>query len=662
MTIRSLRDARRRVLAGALALLVLAEMMPLVAPTARAATDLAATTSLAANCGVNLRSAPSTSASITTMLSTGSVVTVSGVVSGGPWSVTCGSAGAGSTWYSVVTVNGQSVSALFGVDVAYAGTGLFRPADAPAFLEGVDISRWQGAVDFTSLAGSGKRFVIAKATEGIGFVDPMYVTNRLGASSAGLAFTAYHFARPDLNPTNPEGEADWFVDNLGLVPGMLAPALDLEVAGTLSAGELQAWVGAWLSRVYARTGMRPMIYASPSFWRKYLADTTAFADQGYNVLWVAHWFVSGPTVPANNWSNRGWTFWQYDNCGYVPGISGCVDLDRYNGTDLTPVTFGADFALSPSPPAATVEQGGQATFAITLARSFFTTPIDLSVAGLPAGTTASLSASPVTDTSSMLTVTTSAIGMPTPAGTYPLTITGSAGGVTRTTTATLTVTDALPPVVTAPAFRLTYPVKLDSTIPVQTIWSAADPSGIAAYGLQRQVGDGIWEDLALPTASSTSVTEPLTLGTTYGYATRAADGVGNTSEWVPGARGATLLTEQTSSSVVYSGTWKSAANRYASGGTLNYTTRKGASATYTFTGSGVAWVAYRGPDRGSARVYVDGVYKKSISLYAKTYSAKQVVFAFNWGSTGKRKITIVAAGTAGRPRVDVDAFVRLTQQ
>lgn len=655
MTITSWRDLHHRGLSGALALFLAVAAMPLAAPTARAAT-----TDLATNCNVNLRSTPSTSAAVTTVLSTGSLVTVTGVVSGGPWSVTCGSAVAGSTWYAIATVNGQSVAALFGVEVAYASTGLFRPADSSVFLEGVDVSRWQGAIDFWSVAGSGKRFAIAKATEGIGFLDPMYFTNRFGASSAGLAVGAYHYARPDLNPTNPEGEADWFVDNLGLVPGMLAPALDLEEAGTLGTAGLQAWVGAWLSRVYARTGVRPMVYASPAFWKKYLGDTTAFADQGYAVLWVAHWFVAGPTVPANNWSNRGWTFWQYDNCGRLPGISGCVDLDRYNGTDLTPMTYGADFALSPSPATATVEQGGQTTFAITLTRSFFTTPIDLGVAGLPAGATASFSASPVTDTWSTLTVTTSAIGTATPAGTYALTITGSAGGVARSTTATLAVTDALPPVVMAPVVRLTYPVKLASVLPVRTIWSAADPSGIASYGLQRQVNGEIWEDVALPAAASRMVTEPLTLGVTYGYAARAADSVGNTSEWLPGSRASVLLTEQTSSSIVYSGTWKSVANKHASGGSLRYATRNGASATYTFTGAGVAWVAYRGPNRGSARVYVDGVLKKTISLHASTYSAKQVVFAFNWGSTGVHKIKIVGLGTAGRPRIDVDAFVRLT--
>jgi hypothetical protein len=92
-----------------------------------------------------------------------------------------------------------------------------------------------------------------------------------------------------------------------------------------------------------------MIYTSPNFWKNSLGNTTMFADQGYGVLWVAHWFVTSPTVPASNWGGHGWTFWQYDDCGSVPGIAGCVDLDRYNGTDLSPVAFGY---AAPTPPPA----------------------------------------------------------------------------------------------------------------------------------------------------------------------------------------------------------------------------------------------------------------------------------------------------------------------
>jgi GH25 family lysozyme M1 (1,4-beta-N-acetylmuramidase) len=655
MTRMSWRTLHRQGLAVALALLVAGTAAPLAAPPVRASGA-----DLAANCNVNLRAAPSRTGTIVNVLPTGSLVTVTGTVAGDPWSATCGSAVTGSTWYAIAAVNGQSVAALFGVELAFASTGLFRPADAPAFLEGVDVSRWQGAIDFTAVAASGKRFVLAKATEGIGFLDPTYATNRYGASGAGLAVAAYHYARPDLNPFNPIGEADWFVDNLGLVPGMLAPALDLEEAGTVGTADLQAWVGAWLGRVYARTGVRPMIYTSPAFWRKYLGDTTIFADQGYAALWLAHWGVAGPTVPANNWSNRGWTYWQYDNCGHVPGIGGCVDLDRYNGTDLTPVTYGADFAIVPTPAEATVEQGTGTTFAIALSRTFFTTPIEVGVSGLPPGALASLSASPVTDSAATLTITTAGTESPAPAGTYLLTITGSAGGVARSATVTLTVTDALPPVVSAPIVRLTYPVKLEATIPVLTQWSAADPSGIVAYGVQRQSGDGAWEEVALPEASSTTITEPLTIGATYAYAARATDSVGNASDWVPGVRASVQLAEQAAKGITYAGTWKTSKNQNASGGSLRFATRKGASVSYLFTGAGVAWVAYRGPNRGSARVYLDGVLKKTINLYAATYSARQVVFAFNWGTTDTHRIKVVALGTAGHPRIDVDAFVRLT--
>jgi hypothetical protein len=91
-----------------------------------------------------------------------------------------------------------------------------------------------------------------------------------------------------------------------------------------------------------------MIYTSPSFWANSMGDTSMFADQGFSVLWVAHWFTSSPTIPGNNWGGHGWTFWQYSNCGTVAGISGCVDLDRYNGSDLT----GMSFNYLPLPPVA----------------------------------------------------------------------------------------------------------------------------------------------------------------------------------------------------------------------------------------------------------------------------------------------------------------------
>ena len=79
-----------------------------------------------------------------------------------------------------------------------------------------------------------------------------------------------------------------------------------------------------------------MIYVSPAFWSKYMGNTTWFAANGYDQLWIAHWTTApAPTVPASNWNGSGWTFWQYTSSGTVPGhlrprgprpVRGCKDL------------------------------------------------------------------------------------------------------------------------------------------------------------------------------------------------------------------------------------------------------------------------------------------------------------------------------------------------
>ena len=287
----------------------------------------------------------------------GTIVTTTGSVAGGSWSATCGTAVSGSTWYAISAVDGTSVATLYGVSVAYAAAGLFTLSSSPppppaATLEGIDVSHYQGAIDWPSVAAAGKRFAIMKVTEGQTYVDPGYASNHAGARAAALPVSAYHFARPSSAPKDAVLQADWYAESAALLPGDLVPALDLEQTGGLSVSDLQAWVGAWLGEVYAKLGVRPMIYASPAFWASSMGDTTMFADQGYSVLWIAHWGTSSPTLPAGNWGGHGWTFWQYSSCGSVAGISGCVDLDRFNGSDLAGVTFG-DGAQSPvAPPAA----------------------------------------------------------------------------------------------------------------------------------------------------------------------------------------------------------------------------------------------------------------------------------------------------------------------
>jgi GH25 family lysozyme M1 (1,4-beta-N-acetylmuramidase) len=342
-----MQGLHRRSVPAVLALLVALALVPLTPQ------GVAADSDYAASCTARLRASPSTSATSIVTMPPGTVVTTTGTVQGDSWSAMCVTSVSGSTWYAITAVNGTSVSSLYGVGVAYAAAGLFAPSTAPpptpaVYLEGIDVSHYQGTVDWTSVATAGKRFAILQATDGETCLDPMYATHHGSARAAGMLVTAYHFAEPSSSPGEAVLQADWYVNNAALLPGDLVPALDLERTGGLSAGELQAWVGAWLGEVYAKLGVRPMIYSSPNFWTTSMGDTTMFADQGYSVLWIAHWGTSSPTVPAANWGGHGWTFWQYTSTGSTAGISGRVDLDRYNGSDLSRVAF--NYTYVPPPP------------------------------------------------------------------------------------------------------------------------------------------------------------------------------------------------------------------------------------------------------------------------------------------------------------------------
>lgn len=289
-----------------------------------------------ANCDVRLRSSASTSARTISIIDANSVVTISGTVTGGSWSADCLRSVSGTSWYKVTAVGGRSVSSLYGVSVVYAASGLFRAVSATS-QQGIDVSHWQGTIDWAKVRASGRTFAFAKSTEGIGFKDTSYDRNKSGAMAAGMAFGAYHFARPGSN--DPVAEADWFVDTARLQHGMLLPVLDLELTGGLGTAALTSWVKAWLQRVDQRIGAKPMIYTSPSFWRNAMGDSRWFADNGYAMLWVANWGVTSPSIPASNWGGRSWTFWQYTSDGTVPGISGRVDLDLYHFSSFAAVTY-----------------------------------------------------------------------------------------------------------------------------------------------------------------------------------------------------------------------------------------------------------------------------------------------------------------------------------
>ena len=244
---------------------------------------------------------------------------------------------------------------------------LAAPAGAATYASGVDVSHYQGLINWTQVAAKSYRFTFQKATEGTTLVDATYPVNRAGAEGMGLRFGAYHFGRPSGTGAasivaSAIAQADHFVTVAQPQPGELPPVLDLEVTGGLGPNALAQWATAWLDEVKARTGVSAFVYASPNFWKNRLGDTSSFALGGYH-LWVAHWTKGGsPSVPAGNWGGLGWTFWQWTDCAAVPGFLNCVDGDRYAGPDPGPIAIppypsGAPAASIPPTIVGTVKTG-----------------------------------------------------------------------------------------------------------------------------------------------------------------------------------------------------------------------------------------------------------------------------------------------------------------
>jgi hypothetical protein len=145
-------------------------------------------------------------------------------------------------------------------------------------------------------------------------------------------------------------------------------------------------------------------------------------------------------------------------------------------------------------------------------------------------------------------------------------------------------------------------------------------------------------------------------GHTYRFQVRARDWADNLGGWVTGTSLRLTSLEQTSSHIAYSGTWSTNLGSTYSGGSVRYASTSGRSASYTFTGRGIAFVSATGPSRGSARIYIDGKLATTVSLYRSTRTYRYVAFQRAWSSSGKHTIKVVVVGTSGHPRVDLDAF------
>ncbi|HKH43591.1 MAG TPA: glycoside hydrolase family 25 protein [Thermoanaerobaculia bacterium] len=189
-------------------------------------------------------------------------------------------------------------------------------------VQGIDVSHLQQTIDWTQVQKAGKAFAFMKATDGITWTDPSFMTNWSGATAAGLLRGAYHFYETNDDPS---AQAENFLNAVQLARGDLPPVVDIEaIKGGTSASQVVQDLQTWLDVVEQATGRIPMIYTDSGFWSS--LGTSAF---GHYPLWIAEYGVQSPKLPAG-WAS--WDFWQFSESGTVAGISTTVDLDVFYGT------------------------------------------------------------------------------------------------------------------------------------------------------------------------------------------------------------------------------------------------------------------------------------------------------------------------------------------
>ena len=226
--------------------------------------------------------------------------------------------------------------------------------------------------------------------------------------------------------------------------------------------------------------------------------------------------------------------------------------------------------------------------------------------------------------------------------------------------ATVTI-DKTRPTTTAPRGELRSGLQLDSAstsqgLRMRLVWSGTDVgAGIASYDVARSY-DGATPQIIVSATTATTLNWLVTPGHTYRFQVRARDKAGNVGAWAIASTWYPVLTQQSSTSLVYTGAWVSGPHASHSGGTVKSAMPAGASVSYAFSGRSIAWVTTLAPTTGAVQVYVDGVLAATVDTLAPSTTYRHVAYSKSWPSYGAHTIKLVVVGTAGRPKAHVDAF------
>lgn len=194
------------------------------------------------------------------------------------------------------------------------------PPSGSTIYNGIDVSEYQGYINFNLVRDSGIDIVYIRSSEGTNFVDPYFRENYNNAKAAGLKVGFYHYvtSRSTAEAIN---EADYFASVInGTSPDCLL-AMDFEYFGGLTGYDVNAISRTFLERLEQVTGKRAIVYSDA-----YNAGNVFDSSLSGYPLWIAEYGVNEPEL-YRNWG--AWTGFQYSDTGRISGINSYVDLDRF---------------------------------------------------------------------------------------------------------------------------------------------------------------------------------------------------------------------------------------------------------------------------------------------------------------------------------------------
>lgn len=194
----------------------------------------------------------------------------------------------------------------------------------PSAEYGIDVSEFQGNINWSQVKAAGKSFAIIRVSDGTGHLDPYFAQNWSGAKSAGLIRGVYQFFEPGEDAV---AQANLLLQHMGAIgSGDLPPMIDVEATGGQSPATITSKIHQWVDTVQNATGRKALVYTGSWFW-----DPDVKSGDFTSYPLVDSYYCSNccPNI-ASPWTK--WTMWQYSSTGSVSGISGNVDLDRFDGT------------------------------------------------------------------------------------------------------------------------------------------------------------------------------------------------------------------------------------------------------------------------------------------------------------------------------------------